>query len=101
MKRMYSNLYIYKSYRDYMRRKYGPGPWVDVEPQDRFYEWRRRNFGDKETPEYGDWKEVYVSEVKRRRHDKPGRSSRRRGRRQKTYKNVDPEINPNARRYWD
>src|SRR5690606_31113673 len=44
LKRSYSHVYIYKLYREYMRSKYGPGPWIDVPEEDRFYNWRARHF---------------------------------------------------------
>lgn len=33
----------YSLYREYMRLKYGPGPWVNVDPWDKWAEWDKLN----------------------------------------------------------
>lgn len=92
-----SHTYIYKAYREYMRRKYGPGPWVHIDPDDRFVVWRSRTFRPSEIPEDVTWKEVYRDEVNRRRQDKPPRSNRNRKGGAKDFKSKGPVVSPHIR----
>ena len=87
MKRLYSHVHIYKLYREYMRSKYGPGPWVDVPEEDRFYNWRTRHFSTSELPldVFAGISQAYNEDIRRRNRSRKSSGSRSR-RRRKTAK---------------
>jgi len=87
LKRSYSHVYIYKLYREYMRSKYGPGPWIDVPEEDRFYNWRARHFSTSELPSdvFAGINQAYKEDIRRRSRSRKPSGSRNR-RRRKTAK---------------
>src|SRR5690606_15497777 len=85
----YTDLDIYLMYRDYMQKKYGPGPWCkitypNIDPQDKFLVWRRNTFPERFGSKYAGLREVYREEValftrgslKKARSEKRSRRSR-------------------------
>jgi len=70
-----------------MRSKYGPGPWVDVPEEDRFYNWRARHFSTSELPSdvFVGISQAYSEDIRRRNRSKKSSGSRNR-RRRKTAK---------------
>ena len=69
-----------------MRSKYGPGPWVDVPEEDRFYNWRARHFSS-ELPSdvFVGISQAYSEDIRRRNRSRKSSGSRSR-RRRKTAK---------------